>query len=314
VTELAQVKILRLACIGLTTPNALALGRFYEHALGFSTVRPRGRKWANGLGASGISRRIALSIGNEVIELNQFDRPGRPYPRDSSASDLIFQHFAIVVADMAAAYRQLCSVDGWSTISIGGPQRLPPSSGGVVAFKFRDPDGHPLELLAFPEQKMPLHWKAYSKAGLFLGIDHSAINVSDSKRSIAFYETLGLQTGSCSVNTGIEQARLDGLTAPRVEVTAQTPPRATPHVELLCYRSDRLRRTLDQRENDVAATRLVFDTTRPGAANAAGKQDLVDPDGHHLILSEATNADDVSNTNANTLGGPSVFTKSESTK
>ncbi len=55
---------------------------------------------------------------------------------------------------------RLCSVDGWTAISTDGPQRLPPSSGGVAAFKFRDPDGHPLELLAFPDRKWPAHWQS----------------------------------------------------------------------------------------------------------------------------------------------------------
>ena len=91
------------------------------------------------------------------------------------------------------AYRRLCSVSGWTAISIDGPQRLPASSGGVSAFKFRDPDGHPLELLAFPDGAWPAHWQARSNGDLALGIDHSAISVSDSARSIAFYEALGLR-------------------------------------------------------------------------------------------------------------------------
>ena len=35
----------------------------------------------------------------------------------------------------------------FTTISRNGPEALP---GGVVAFKFRGPDGHPLELIQFP--------------------------------------------------------------------------------------------------------------------------------------------------------------------
>lgn len=44
--------------------------------------------------------------------------------------------------------------------------RLPESSGGVTAFKFRDPDGHPLELLAFPDGKVPSRWGAQPDAEL----------------------------------------------------------------------------------------------------------------------------------------------------
>ncbi len=40
-----------------------------------------------------------------------------------------------------------------------GPERLPARSGGVSAFKFRDPDGHPLELLAFPPEAVPPIWR-----------------------------------------------------------------------------------------------------------------------------------------------------------
>jgi catechol 2,3-dioxygenase-like lactoylglutathione lyase family enzyme len=288
--EFPQKEIQRLACIGLTTHDASALGRFYERVLDFRLLATHcdGPDWMQACGAADIACRIELGIGEEVIELRQFERPGRAYPLDASASDLRFQHFAIVVADMTAAYRRLCSADGWSAISTGGPQRLPPSSGGVEAFKFRDPEGHPLELLAFPDGNMPEHWKAYSKAGLFIGIDHSAISVSDTRRSIAFYQALGLGLASRSVNSGIEQARLDGLTEPQVEVTALAPPHATPHVELLAYRSDRPAERSDLGDNDVAATQLVFDTTRLSSANVTGAQRLVDPDGHRLVLIDRT--------------------------
>jgi len=46
-------------------------------------------------------RRLTLVLGDEIIELLEFARSGEPYPRHSRASDLIFQHFAIVASDMA---------------------------------------------------------------------------------------------------------------------------------------------------------------------------------------------------------------------
>jgi hypothetical protein len=64
--------------------------------------------------------RVTLGLGDEVIEFLQFDRASRLCPAAASASDLCFQHFAIVVADMTTAYQRLCSVGGWSAISIGG--------------------------------------------------------------------------------------------------------------------------------------------------------------------------------------------------
>ena len=92
---------------------------------------------------------------------------------------------------MPAAYARLAAQPGWNTISTDGPQVLPASSGGVTAYKFRDPEGHPLELLAFPPDAIPARWQKVSATGC-LGIDHSAISVVDTDQSIKFYERLGL--------------------------------------------------------------------------------------------------------------------------
>jgi catechol 2,3-dioxygenase-like lactoylglutathione lyase family enzyme len=305
----------RLAYVGLTTPDAAGLCRFYERALGFRLLTAGRREDQNLTSASaGGAYRVVLGLGRETIELLQFERPGRAYPAASSASDLDFQHFAIVVSDMTLAYQRLGSVGGWSAISTDGPQRLPPSSGGVTAFKFRDPDGHPLELLAFPDHEAPAHWQARPAADLFLGIDHSAISVSDSARSIAFYEALGLRATSRSHNSGCEQARLDGLTDPHVDVTALNPRRGTPHVELLCYRSAPHGAAAGLRHNDVAATRLVFETVRAADAAALGERTLIDPDGHHIVIVESQNnvvrrADATPN-----VGAAPVSTKPESAR
>jgi catechol 2,3-dioxygenase-like lactoylglutathione lyase family enzyme len=275
-----MVAVERLARFALVTPDAAGLSRFYRHALGFRTIAAEHAEQP----LDGVAHRITLALGQEIVDLLQFDRPGRPYPAAALSSNLCFQHFAIVVADMALAYRQLCSVDGWTAISTDGPQLLPPSSGGVTAFKFRDPDGHPLELLAFPQRKWPAQWKTRPKGDLFLGIDHSAISVADSAHSIAFYEALGLQVAARSLNSGSAQARLDGIAAPQVEVTALTPRQATPHLELLCYRSATRDRKIAVDDNDVAATRLIFAANRGGSGNPVSRQVLVDPDGHHLVI------------------------------
>lgn len=287
-TSAPQKVIEQLACFGLTTPDAVGLSRFYQHALGFRELAAGRRSgadlaWLTGTQSDG-AQSITLGLGHEIVELSQFDRPGRLYPDAPTSSDLCFQHFAIVVADMALAYQRLCSVDGWTAISTDGPQRLPLSSGGVTAFKFRDPDGHPLELLAFPDGKLPEHWKARSKNDLVLGIDHSAISVSDNARSIAFYRAFGLRVAARSLNSGCEQARLDAVRQPHVEVTALTPRQATPHVELLCYRSAAHDRKVTLRYNDVAATRLIFEADRGSPGNPATPQALIDPDGHHLVI------------------------------
>ena len=265
--------IQRLARVGLITPDAIRLCQFYEQVLGFGPLAA-GDRSVSEIGA----RSIVLGLGHETIELLQFDQPGRLYPDEIASSDIRFQHFAIVVSDMALAYQRLCADDDWRAISTHGPQRLPASSGGVEAFKFRDPDGHPLELLSYPNDKAPAWWQGQPKDALFLGIDHSAIGVADSSRSIAFYESLGLRLAAQSHNSGPAQQRLDDVSSPQVEVTALAPPQSTPHVELLCYRNVTHERTRALRYNDVAATRLIFETHQNSSEH------LVDPDGHHLMI------------------------------
>ncbi len=282
-----QFAIERLAYVSLTTPDAAGLCNFFERALGFRLLTA-GRRSAQELpvisGSAGGAYRVTLGLGGEVIELLQFDSPGRPYPASASVSDLCFQHFAIVVTDMAQAYEHIRAVGRWSAISTDGPQQLPSSSGGVTAFKFRDPDGHPLELLAFPADNVPAHWKARSRSELFLGIDHSAISVLDSARSIAFYQRLGLRVAARSQNSGPAQELLDGVSGPHVEVTALEPRQVTPHLELLGYRSAARNEKIELRNNDVAATRLVFEARSSSSRGAAAKQGLIDPDGHHLLI------------------------------
>jgi catechol 2,3-dioxygenase-like lactoylglutathione lyase family enzyme len=285
-------RIRRLASFGLTTPNAHRLSEFYQCALDFrvhETGRLSGPDFDRLMGVIGGASAISLGLGDSVVELLQFDRPGRPYPADIASSDLTFQHFAIVVANIQRAYQRLVSVGGWTAISTDGPQQLPASSGGVTAFKFRDPDGHPLELLAFPDRQMPEHWQARSSGSLFLGIDHSAISVADSAASIAFYQGLGLCVATRSLNTGPEQELLDAVNHAQVEVTALEPKQSTPHVELLCYRSARCSEQSVVRSNDVAATRLVFEADGPSSDGAMSSQGLIEPDGHHLVISAPVN-------------------------
>src|ERR1043165_9668727 len=72
-----------------------------------------------------------------------------------------------------------------------GPQRLPDwnkNAGGIKAFYFLDPDGHVLEALQFPPGKGEPRWQNTDR--LFLGIDHTAIVVSDTDNSLRFYRDL----------------------------------------------------------------------------------------------------------------------------
>lgn len=220
---------------------------------------------------------FAVSLGAQRVELAEAATSGSA-PAPSNATG--FQHLALVVRDMDAAMARLGAVPGWSPISRARPERLPASSGGVQAFKFRDPEGHPLELLAFPPDAVPPAWQG--PPGLVLGIDHTAITVADTERSVAFYGALGFTVTSRGLNHGPEQARMDAVAAPRVEVTGLAPPGgAPPHLELLRYRDPG---TVMSRipDDDVLATRILLQD-----ADARWPEGLRrDPDGHRLELED----------------------------
>jgi hypothetical protein len=94
-----------------------------------------------------------------------------------------------------------------------------------------------------------------------LGVDHSAISVADTVRSVAFYSRLALARTVSSLNVGREQEKLDNVLGAVVEVTALALPMQSkvPHVELLCYRGNFDRGELLTNRNDVAATQLAFE-------------------------------------------------------
>ncbi len=142
------------------------------------------------------------------------------------------------------------------------------------AYKFRDPDGHPLELLQFPDGSPPPAWQGKSAAAgqIGLGIDHSAISVADANASAAFYGSLGLTPGERTLNRGPKQQRLDNLRDVEVTVAPMQPAAGTPHLELLGYHVPRGAAGPALQANDVAATRIVWRGTRAAL--------LRDPDGH----------------------------------
>ena len=163
---------------------------------------------------------------------------------------------------------------GGRPISSDGPVQLPLSTGVAAAAKFRDPEGHPLEVLQFAPQSAG-RWPG---TGL-LGIDHSAISVSDVDASCHFYEALGLSVRGRKLNEGPTQVALDGLPSLEVDVVPMLPPRATPHIELLGYRYASGRSARQVEANDIAATRIVWASDRDRL--------LRDPDGHlHLLRRE----------------------------
>ncbi len=274
------MRALRLLRVSLTVSDLTGSEAFYTGALGFATLGPAydaDPAMAGLLGASSL-RTVRLRRGSQVLELAAFDPPGNPYPPGSRSNDLWFQHCALAVDDMATAYARLAHYP-FTPISRNGPQTLP---GGTSAYKFRDGDGHPLELIAL----------AQPDPATAAGIDHSAISVSSAERSTAFYaDTFGLQVAARQVNTGPAQDALGGLDGARVDVVALTPAQPAPHVELLSYHTPPGRLAPPLQPRDIAASRLVFQvdslTDHPEAAVLAGGARAMvmhDPDGHALLV------------------------------
>ena len=313
----AFARALEIEGVVLTVADLDRSVAFYKNALGFTevsghVVRERGCDYAIGM-AGGPVASATLRLGDETIELEQYSSPaGQPIQADSRSNDLWFQHFAVVVSDMDKAYEHLGHVS-FQAIS-SAPQTIPESNAaaaGIRAFKFKDPDGHPLELLYFPPGKGNPKWQRPS-GRIFLGIDHSAITVSNTERSLEFYrDLLGLKVAGASLNTGVTQERLDGAAGAVVRVTGLRPEHGHgPGLEFLQYLSPSGGRPApaDAHPNDIVQVRVVLqvdDLDRLGArlapngtgsvppqgmrkaAARAGKCLLVkDPDGHAVMLVE----------------------------
>jgi catechol 2,3-dioxygenase-like lactoylglutathione lyase family enzyme len=232
-------------------------------------------------------RRSLLRLGRERIELLEFtDSAGRPYPPGSTSTDLWFQHMAIVVTDMRHAYQLVMANRRFRPISRHGPVRLPDNSGGVTAFKFRDHDGHPLELLAFPEGHVPGQWRTVNGTGAFLGVDHTAIAVSDPASSARFFGSVfGFSTGTRTENRGPGQADLDDVDDVHVGVTRLAPDLPAPRMELLHYHVG-TRRPIppDTASNDIVATHSVVRVGSIDATAAALARSGTPLTGHDLMI------------------------------
>lgn len=236
------VSVESVAAIGFTVSDMDRSIAFYRDVLTFEPVgdvEVDGPEYDRLFGVFGVRARIVrMQLGDQQIELTQFVSPPdvRPIPVPSYSNDLWFQHFAIVVRDMDAAWAQLRK-HHVRQIS-PRPQTIPVSNAaaaGIKAIKFRDPDGHNLELLWFPEGKGNPIWK---KPGshLFLGIDHTALTVRSTENSLKFYrDLLGLTVAGGTLNMGTEQEHLDSLPDARARVTGLAPQIGPPGVEFLEY-------------------------------------------------------------------------------
>jgi catechol 2,3-dioxygenase-like lactoylglutathione lyase family enzyme len=301
--------------VGMTVSDLDTSMRFFTEVLGFETVSET-EAWGSELehlqGVFGLRiRRARLRLGGEEIELTEYLTPrGRPIPADARSNDLWFQHIAIVVRDMDAAYRRL-RAHGVRHVSTA-PQRLPdslPAAAGIEAFYFQDGDAHVLELIWFPPGKGDPRWQEPGQ-DLFLGIDHTAIAVSDTEQSLRFYrDALGLRVAGESLNYGSEQEHLNNVFGARVRITGLRAA-SGPGIEFLEYLAPRTGRPApsDLAANDLAhwqtsltvgALDAAADAARaaggwwvsPGAVALSDPRlsyrtaALVrDPDGHGLLL------------------------------
>lgn len=305
----------RVESVAITVSDMDRALPFYTTVLPFvvvSDVEVAGEDYARLFGVFGMRARIVrLRLGQEHIELVDFLAPeGRPIPVDSRSNDQWFQHVAIIVSDMDAAYAHLRrhGVPHAST----GPQVLPdwnPQAGGIAAFYFRDPDGNHLEILEFPSGKGDARWQ-FTEA-LFLGIDHTAIVVDDTESSLRFWrDTLGFRVAGESENYGLEQERLNNVFGARLRITGLKAPEGGIAVEFLEYLAPSTGRPapVDTQANDLwhwhvtietgdaagAAARVRdgrFDWVSPGVidlddrALGYGAAVMVrDPDGHGVLL------------------------------
>jgi catechol 2,3-dioxygenase-like lactoylglutathione lyase family enzyme len=302
-----QHRALAVAMVGMTVSDMDRSVNFYTSVLDFRKVSDDelgGASFDSLQGLTGTSLRVVrLRLGDESLQLTQYLSPrGRPAPADARSNDRWFQHVAIIVSDMDSAYARLRRFK--VTEVSAGPQLLPktiPNAAGIRAFYFKDPDGHPLEVLQFPPDKGDPRWQ--EKSGrLFLGIDHTAIVVRDTKRSLAFYrDALGFRVAGESVNFGTEQERLNNVPGVRLHITGLRAA-AGPGIEFLEYvnPSDGRPYPDDERPNDLvhwqttvsvpdvaAAARTVRQGKFRVVSLGLGSELIVrDPDGHAIQLVE----------------------------
>jgi catechol 2,3-dioxygenase-like lactoylglutathione lyase family enzyme len=313
----AQPLVKSVDTVGMTVSDMDRSVEFFSKVLSFekvSDIEVAGSDYERLQGVFGARMKIVrMKLGDEIIELTEYLAPkGRPIPVDSRSNDQWFQHIAIVVSDMDKAYQQLRAHKVQHTST--SPQRIPDwnkAAAGIKAFYFKDPDGHNLELIYFPSGKGNPKWQQ-TNGRLFLGIDHTAITVSDTERSLQFYrDILGMNLTGESENYGTEQEHLNNVFGSRVRISGLRA-QSGPGVEFLDYLTPRDGRLtpVDSRANDlwhwqttmrvgradVAAEKLKAGrvrfvssrvTTIPDQALGINKGFLVrDPDGHGLQLIE----------------------------
>ena len=299
--------------IGMTVSDLDRSVEFYSKVLSFekvSEIEVDGSDYEHLEGVFGLRMRTArMRLGDEFIELTEFLAPrGRPAPQDTRANDRWFQHIAIITSDMERAYQRLRQNKVEHASS--GPQRLPnwnKNAGGIQAFYFRDPDGHFLEVLAFPPDKGSAKWHRGNN-DLFLGIDHTAIVISDTDASLRFYrDALGLKIVGESENYGPEQERLNNVFGARLRITSlraasgpgvefleylapgggrSYPPEEQAN-DLIHWQTKFLGASAAQAELELRRVRSVFISTGVVQPSFAQQSIVVrDPDGHTIQITQ----------------------------
>jgi catechol 2,3-dioxygenase-like lactoylglutathione lyase family enzyme len=269
----AQALVKSVDAIGMTVSDLDRSVEFFSKVLSFekvSAIEVAGSEYERLQGVFGARMKIArLRLGDETIELTEYCAPrGRPIPADSRSNDRWFQHIAIVVSDMDKAYRQLRAHKVQHTST--SPQRIPDwnqAAAGIEAFYFKDPDGHDLELIYFPPGKGDPKWRQ-TNGRLFLGIDHTAIAVADTDRSLQFYrDALGMKLTGESENYGTEQEHLNNVFGSRVRISGLRAQNG-PGVEFLEYLTPRdgRRAPADTRANDLWHWQTSMRVTHADAA------------------------------------------------
>jgi len=308
--------VMAVDSIGMTVSDMDRSVAFYSDVLAFkpiSDVEVDGPEYDQLWGIFGVRARVVrMQLGAQQLELIEFLAPPdvRPIPVPSYSNDLWFQHFAIVVRDMETAWAQLRK-HHVRQIS-PRPQTIPISNqaaAGIKAIKFRDPDGHNLELLWFPEGKGNPIWKQPG-SNLFLGIDHTAMTVRSTENSTKFYrDLLGMTVAGGTLNMGTTQQYLDSLPGARTRVTGLAPKVGPPDLEFLEYELPTAGRPfpIDSHPTDLWhwQTTLVVSDIEAAAAQVHGMGQMIssgvatlpdkllgfgkgflvrDPDGHVMKL------------------------------
>lgn len=241
-----KISVSHIESVGFTVSEMDRAIDFYTRILSFEKISDAeiwGAEVENLSGVFGARIRVVLlRLGGEILELTEYLTPqGRPIPIDSRNNDCWFQHIAIVVSDLDKAYQILRQ--NKVRYSSNAPQTLPDcleDAAGIKAFYFKDFDNHILELIEFPFGKGKQKWRelAKDKSKSFLGIDHTAIVIADTQKSLEFYrDTLQMKISGESENYGDEQEHLNNVRGARLRVTSLQTANAGIRVELLQYLS-----------------------------------------------------------------------------